>query len=169
MPSNQQIIKDGQIVDNDWTIVSDTGVTDTVTTLPEGKLLVSVAVWTEHKESLLARAEVGLWLQNDQDLAPVADDFASFSVIAIDFPGFMDGRGFSVARLLRDRYDYKGEVRATGQAIRDQLSYLQRCGFNAFDLDESIDLAQALHSLNDFTESYQTSADQKIPLFRRRA
>jgi uncharacterized protein (DUF934 family) len=136
--------------------------------LPEGNLLVSLDVWEAQKDTLTHRDMVGLWLKNDQCISSISEILAQFSVIAIDFPVFMDGRGFSIARLLRDRYSYKGEVRATGGIIRDQLCYLKRSGFNAFDMEADIDLEASLQSLNDFTESYQTSADQTTPLFRRR-
>ena len=164
MSNNPRIIKDGSIINNDWIIVNDIE-----TTLPDGQLLVSLALWEAHKDVLSARPAVGLWLKNDQCISALADSLTSFAVIAIDFPTFMDGRGFSIARLLRDRYNFQGEVRATGDVIRDQLCYLKRSGFNAFDMDESINLDVSLASLNDFSESYQTGADQKTPLFRRRA
>jgi uncharacterized protein (DUF934 family) len=160
------MIKDGKIIENNWKLV---------TTAEElsiaSNLLVSLELWQEHKEALSARISsqsIGLWLQNDQCVSALADELNQLTVIAIDFPVFVDGRGFSVARLLRDRYAYTGEIRATGAVIRDQLCYLKRCGFTAFDLDESIDLEAALASLGDFSEAYQTSADQHTPLFRRR-
>jgi uncharacterized protein (DUF934 family) len=164
MPNNAQIIKDGSIIKNDWLIVNDTE-----TTLPDGNLLVSLDVWETNKEALLTRPAIGLWLKNDQCVSAVTESLNTFSVIAIDFPNFMDGRGFSIARLLRDRFNYQGEIRATGGVIRDQLCYLTRSGFNAFDMDESIDLEASLASITDFTEAYQTDANQKTPLFRRRA
>ncbi len=164
MPNNPKIIKDGQIIDNEWLIVEDAG-----SSLPEGKLLVSLEIWEAQKAALIARGNIGVWLKNDQDPASLAGDLQELPIIGIDFPVFMDGRGFSIARLLRDRYSYKGEVRALGHVIRDQLCYLKRCGINAFDLDDDIDIEQAVHSLNDFTDGYQTDASQKVPLFRRRA
>ena len=97
------------------------------------------------------------------------EGIADFALIAINFPGFMDGRGFSVARLLRERYGFTGELRASGGVIRDQLCYLQRCGFSSFDLDADINIEAAVESLNDFSEGYQISVDLPTPLFRRRA
>ena len=98
-------------------------------------------------------------------------------MIAVNFPQFTDGRGYSTARLLRERYGWKGELRAIGDIQRDQLYYLSRCGFDAFLLNDGLDAAQgdslrsvqnALSAFNDFSEAYQTSADQPVPLFRRR-
>ena len=171
MPNNVRIIKDGEIINNEWVIVTGTD-DSSVDFVTKAKSIISLDLWKNHKDTLstqLASQALGLFLHNDQDLADISDDIQRFDVIAIEFPVFMDGRGFSIARLLRDRYHYKGELRATGAIIRDQLCYLKRSGFNAFDMDEDIDLDAALSSLNDFTESYQTSADQPTPLFRRKA
>ncbi len=99
---------------------------------------------------------------------PLFDHLDSIPLIAINFPAFMDGRGFSYARELRER-GFSGELRATGHFIRDQLTYLARCGFNAFDMADESELEEALGSLADFTEAYQASADQPLPLFRRRS
>ncbi|ODS24719.1 hypothetical protein AB835_02300 [Candidatus Endobugula sertula] len=163
MPNNRHIIKDGQIAVNEWLLV-----TDSSQPIPEAKVIVSLDIWQAHKEQL-AKKPVGLWIKNDQSLETIHKDLSQFDVIAIDFPGFMDGRGFSIGRLLRDRYHYQGEIRATGSIIRDQLCYLKRCGFNAFDLGGNSNLESAIASLNDFSDGYQISVDQKTPLFRRRA
>ncbi len=89
-------------------------------------------------------------------------------LVAINFPTFMDGRGFSYARELRER-GYQGELRATGEFIRDQLTYLARCGFDAFEPADESQLEDALPRLQDFSEAYQASPDRPLPLFRRRA
>ena len=103
------------------------------------------------------------------DLSAITEDIISCPIIAINFPVFMDGRGFSLGRLLRERHGYTGEIRAIGHVIRDQLCYLKRCGFNAFSFKKDVDLGAATASLKDFSEAYQTSVDQPIPLFKRRA
>ena len=89
-------------------------------------------------------------------------------MIAVNFPQFTDGRGYSTARLLRERYGWKGEMRAIGDIQRDQLYYLSRCGFDSFLLNEGFDPQEALTAFNDFSEAYQTAVDQPVPLFRRR-
>jgi uncharacterized protein (DUF934 family) len=111
---------------------------------------------------------VGLWINGDEEIEGIAQSIVTAPVIAINFPKFVDGRGFSVARLLRDRFGFKGELRAVGQIIRDQLFLLQRCGFNAFQFDSEIDLTEAVKSLADFSDAYQVAADQPEPLFKRR-
>src|ERR671912_1775963 len=99
------------------------------------------------------------------------DDPASISLEGVDrvevnFPKFSDGRGYSIARLLRERYGYKGELRAVGQVARDHLYYMEQCGFDAFLLREGEDVAEALAAFGDFSEAYQTSVARPVPLFR---
>ena len=136
---------------------------------PEGDLLIALPLWRSQREELLAlKQRLGLWLRGDDDPADVADDLAHFDLIAVHFTSFTDGRGYSIGRLLRERYGWKGELRATGDVQRDQLLYLHRCGFDAFDLRENEDVAVALRAFADFSESYQAGVDQSLPLFRRR-
>jgi uncharacterized protein (DUF934 family) len=90
-------------------------------------------------------------------------------LIAVYFPKFLDGRGYSTARLLRERYGYRGELRAIGDVGRDQLFYLARVGFDAFLIPEGRDARDALNAFADFPETYQGAVDQPLPLFRRRA
>jgi len=93
---------------------------------------------------------------------------AHFQVIALNFPSFTDGRHYSSARLLRERYGYKGEIRAIGDVLRDQLFYMRRCGFDAFAIRADRDPVDALEGLKDFSVTYQAAADDERPLFRRR-
>ena len=110
---------------------------------------------------------IGVVLEADQPPSAIEPALSSLALVAINFPVFTDGRGFSYARELRDR-GFTGEIRATGHFIRDQLYYLQRCGFNAFEFDDEVDLEQAVASLNDFSDAYQADTGQTDPLFRRR-
>ena len=89
-------------------------------------------------------------------------------VIAVNFPKYGDGRGYSIGRLLRERYGYQGELRAVGVVARDHLQLMAQCGFDAIQLREGEDPAEALKGLDDFSEAYQASAAQPVPLFRRR-
>jgi uncharacterized protein (DUF934 family) len=109
-----------------------------------------------------------VWLSVTDDPAAVAQDLAHFQLIAVRFPSFTDGRGYSTGRLLRQRYGWQGELRAIGHIQRDQLFYLARCGFDAFDLREGEDTEAALAAFGDFSEAYQTSVERPVPLFRRR-
>ena len=84
------------------------------------------------------------------------------------FPKVADGRGYSTARLLRARHGFRGELRAIGEVLRDQLPLMERCGFDAYALRADQDANDALLAFNDFSEAYQASVTQPVPLFRRR-
>jgi uncharacterized protein (DUF934 family) len=107
-------------------------------------------------------------LQPADDPAALADRLAGIKVIAINFPRFGDGRGYSIARLLRERYGYKGELRAIGEVARDHLHAMAQCGFDAFQLREGEDPQEALKAFGDFSDQYQATTAQPVPLFRRR-
>ena len=107
-------------------------------------------------------------LEPADDPAKVASELAGAARVEVSFPKFGDGRGFSIGRLLRERYGYKGELRAVGQITRDHLFFLESCGFDAFELREGEDAAEALAAFDDFSESYQASPARPVPLFRRR-
>jgi uncharacterized protein (DUF934 family) len=107
-------------------------------------------------------------LEPADDLAKVGGELAGAARVEVNFPKFGDGRGFSIARLLRERYGYKGELRAVGQITRDHLFFLESVGFDAFELREGEDAAEALAAFDDFSESYQASVTRPVPLFRRR-
>ena len=131
-----------------------------MTTLIKGRRIVAESAQSPEGEVLR--------LEPTDDLAAVAERLDRVARVEVNFPKFGDGRGFSIARLLRERYGYKGELRAVGQVGRDHLYYLESCGFDAFLLRDGEDAAAALASFNDFSESYQASVKQPLPLFRRR-
>ncbi len=141
-----------------------------VADFPSGAdLIVPLPLWRLRRDDLLHHTGgVGVWLDAGDDLDAIAPDLDRLDVVAVDFPKFSDGRGFSTARLLRERYGFEGELRAVGDVIRDQLFYLERCGFDAFALREDQDAALALTAFDDLSEAYQPAVDQPVPLFRRR-
>ncbi len=155
-----QLVKDGALCEDRWQMHSEGDIAP--------NSLVPLSLWLEQQEQLASRDDIGVWLDSADDVHQLGASAAQLPIIAINFPGFMDGRGFSMGRILRDRYGFKGELRAIGQFIRDQLCYLRRVGFNAFALSDDINTEGALASLNDFTEYYQAGVDQPTPLFRRR-
>ncbi len=110
-----------------------------------------------------------LVLEPTDDPALVAGAVGLARVIAVNFPKFSDGRGYSIARLLRERYGYKGELRAIGEVARDHLHAMAQCGFDAFELRPGEDPQEALPAFSDFSDQYQATAAQPAPLFRRRA
>jgi uncharacterized protein (DUF934 family) len=121
---------------------------------------------------LLARqGRLGVLIDGGDDPDALNGDLERFDLIAINFPQFTDGRGYSLARLLRERYGYRGELRAVGDVIADNLFFLASCGFDAFALKGAPDeaaLSAALAHLGDFSDSYQSSVTRPQPLFRRR-
>jgi uncharacterized protein (DUF934 family) len=169
-----QIIKHRAIVEDNWTVVrpAEDGALPDAAALPAGKVIVPLALWQGAREALVAaksRDEIGVWLAGDSEPADIAADFDKLALIAIDFPVFRDGRGYSIARLLRERYGYKGELRAIGDVLRDQLRFYERCGFDSYALRADKDIHDALKAFTEFTEQYQGAFDEPSPLFRRRA
>ena len=136
---------------------------------PAGDVIVPLVLWRKRRKELLARpGRLGVWLEANEDPAAIAEDLRLFGVVAVRFPKVIDGRGYSIAYLLRERYGWKGELRAFGDIWRDQLFFLASCGFNAFALREGEDPRAAVAAFGDFSETYQGSVRQPLPLFRRR-
>lgn len=164
----RDIIKNREIVSDDWTVLRLAEGEDAVSvTVPAGRMIVPLAVWQAQREALAGRTELGIWLPSDASPESLKDDLQRFALIAVDFPKFTDGRGYSIAYNLRARLGYQGELRAIGDVLRDQLFYMARVGFDAFATRQDRSIEDALKGLTDFSEAYQTSWDQKTPLFRR--
>ncbi|MDY0206890.1 MAG: DUF934 domain-containing protein [Pseudomonas sp.] len=163
----QAIIKNNQVIDDHWTLLSvDTQLQEALDT---EHAIIPLALWQAHKSELQAVSPLGIWLEAGQAIEDISDDFAHFAVIALNFPGCNDGRHFSSARLLRERYAYSGEVRAIGDVLRDQLFFMQRCGFDAYVIRADRCPIDALKSLTELSVTYQAAHDQSLPLYRRRS
>lgn len=160
-----RLIKNREIVEDHWQRVSaDSNVTD----LPDGDIIVPLTLWQKFAEVLRQRpGRVGVCLAIDEEPSILAADLPSLALIAIDFPNFADGRGYSTARELRTYYNYQGEIRAIGDVLRDQLFLMERCGFDSFAVREDQSLDNALGAFNDFSVTYQGDAREARPLFRR--
>jgi uncharacterized protein (DUF934 family) len=132
-------------------------------------VMVPFADWKAHHAAWLSHTgRMGVLLEPDHEPADLREDLSRLSLIAIRFPVFTDGRGYSIARLLRERYGYTGELRAVGDIMRDQLFYMSRVGFDAFLLREGEVAEEALAAFDSFSEAYQVSVERPNPLFRRR-
>ena len=163
------LIKERQIATDSWRLLRDRADATRLPVPVDGDVIVPMQRWLGEREQLAARpGRIGVLLAGDDEPARIAEDLRLFGVVAVDFPRFTDGRGYSVGRLLRERYGWRGEMRAVGDVQRDQLFYLARCGFDAFVLREGEDAAVALTAFDDFSERYQSAVDEPLPLFRRR-
>jgi uncharacterized protein (DUF934 family) len=164
------LIKLRQTIEDNWQLLEPAADGALPAVPPRGDVIVPLVIWQHRRRSLLARdGGLGIWLDGDDGPELIADDLEHFDVVAINFPKFTDGRGYSTARLLRDRHGYQREIRAIGDVQRDQLLHLSRCGFDAFVLKEGRDPRTALSAFADFSEAYQATFEQPLPLFRRRA
>lgn len=171
-----KIIKQQRLAEDEWKVLQLTeNETPHTVRLPIGPLLVPLAVWRARREELIRRnwehhEPLGVWLSPGEGPEAIADELDDFTLVAVHFPKFADGRGYSTARLLRERYGYRGELRAFGDVGRDQLYFLDRVGFDSFSVKEDeVDAAEALNAFTSFPEAYQSAANQPLPLFRRRA
>jgi len=153
------LLKHGAVVADPWVAVGDDDA------LPEaGAPLVSLARWQRDRAALRARnGALGVRLPNAADAAALAGDLDRLGLIALEFPKFSDGRAFSQARQLRERYGFTGELRATGQVLRDQLLFMARCGFDAFELAKGEPVAAWQQALAEITVFYQPTGDGRVP------
>lgn len=153
-----QIIKNGRIQGDEWKLAENDDVATVV--VPAGRVIVPLAVWQVQRPQLAGRAEAGMlgvWLTGDTDLAKLAEDLVVLQLIAVDFPKFTDGRGYSIATQLRTRYGYIGELRAIGDVLCDQFFFMIRCGFSTLQPQEGrynrAQIEAALTRLSDFAAS----------------
>lgn len=153
----KQIIKHREIIDDQWQHVDDEQ------SLPDdgADIIVSCGRWQRERDALVKRSgRLGVRIGGDDaGVEDIREHLADFDLVAIDFPAFKDGRGYSYARLLRERYGFQSEIRAVGNVLRDQLYYMARCGFDAFEVEQGRDLEQALTAFHDFRATYQPAAD----------
>jgi uncharacterized protein (DUF934 family) len=164
-----KIIRDGAIIDDLWIVLSEENSAPLPSAQDAPQLIVSLKTWQAKREEILSRSgQLGLLLEGTDEPEALAADVSRFDVIAINFAKFTDGRGYSLGRLLRERYGFQKELRAVGDVLQDQLFYLKRSGFNAFAIRADKNIEAALKSLNDFSETYQGAWDQPLPLFKRR-
>ncbi|UYO74446.1 DUF934 domain-containing protein [Halomonas qinghailakensis] len=155
------LIADGELAaENAWCVSYDTE------TLPEQRpAFVPLALWQANQDDV----ELAPLLSSDTELTTeLGQQLSGINAIAVDFPAFTDGRGYTLARLLRERYGYTGEIRAVGDVLVDQLDYMRRCGFTAMALRDDQHPDDAIRALNMFSVRYQTDVEQRQALFERR-
>lgn len=166
-----KLIRNAQIIEDNWqTLHLAEGDTPDAVAVSAGRWIVPLSVW-QAQPALRERADIAVWLADDDEPADLVPDLAALPFVAVNFPKFANGRGYSTAVLLRTRYNYNGQLRAIGDVLRDQFDYLTRCGFDALEPAAGkytdAQLIAALESLQCFTEPYQKSVKHPQPLFRR--
>ncbi|MDY6943716.1 MAG: DUF934 domain-containing protein [Pseudomonadota bacterium] len=158
------VIRDGKLVDSTWQFgnLNDP--------LPNGPLIVPFARWQTERAKILGetRPYIGVSLNSEESIEELSTDLAHLQAVALDFPVFKDGRHYTTARLLRERYRFQGDIIATGDVLIDQLYFMQRVGFNVMVLRDDQDAATALSVLARRPATYQAAADEKQPFYRRR-
>lgn len=148
------LIKDGAFADDPFATVADDAA------LPDGAAIVSFPRFQRERDALLARnAPLGIQLKAPENPELLGEDVPRFSVIVLEFPVFRDGRAFSWARMLRQRLNFTGEIRATGHFLYDQINYMRRVGFDAWTVPEGFPLEQFHRALTEITNVYQPSSD----------
>jgi len=158
------LIKNNAVVDDPWTELDDEA------PAPEAvDVIVSLARWKADAPALKARAgRLGVRLAAGEAPSEIAEDLDAFDVVALEFPVFRDGRAYSYARLLRERYGYTGEVRAVGDVLRDQVFFMARCGFDAFEASGRLGADELAAALREFSVAYQPAADARRPVLALR-
>jgi uncharacterized protein (DUF934 family) len=158
------LIKNKQVVDGDsWKYVPDAEPVPA-----EGDVVVGLSRFANDAAALTHRSgKLGVRIDPEDDLAKAVELLPKVQLVTISFPKFGDGRGYTKARLLRERFGYQGELRAVGEVLGDQLFYMLRCGFDAFELAAGKDVQLALRCFDDFSVTYQAATDDPRPLYRR--
>jgi uncharacterized protein (DUF934 family) len=137
--------------------------------IPQGDVIISLARFQEHGEWLLSDGrKVGVRLESHEEVEALAYDLPRLSLVALAFPKFGDGRAYTSARLLRERYGFKGEVRAVGDVLREQAGFMVRCGFDAFEPADGSTPQDWDKAVHRFRHVYQRAVDGRPPAFAER-
>lgn len=152
------------ITDDSWTHVADGAA------LPADRpATISLERWKTDRDGLTGRnLPLGVRLESHERVEDILPDLPRLALIALDFPNLNDGRHFSTARLLRERYGFRGQLRATGQVLRDQIDLMRRCGFDSFALAAGLDAPAAVAAFTEISVVYQPSADARITAAQQR-
>jgi uncharacterized protein (DUF934 family) len=154
----RRLLRNGRIVDDDWSYLAEAEGD------PAAALILTFGEWQNERDAWIKRGgRLGVVLQPAHKVELLAPDLSRFDLIGAEFPGPSEGRGYSQARMLREQWNFHGELRATGYVRRDQLFFMGRCGFNSFELPDA-DIEDAAIALSTFSTAYQPSNDAGLPL-----
>jgi uncharacterized protein (DUF934 family) len=161
----RQLLRDGRIVADDWTYLTEAGDTGAAgSTDSSNAIILTFDQWRSDEPGWRAAPQrLGVILSPVDKVEQLAPNLSRFDLVGADFPGPSEGRGYTQGRMLRERYGWRGELRATGYVRRDQVFFLARCGFNSFELPES-DLQVAGGAFSTFTARYQPANDLGLAL-----
>ncbi|MFP8967813.1 DUF934 domain-containing protein [Pokkaliibacter sp. CJK22405] len=159
MPLIRNTAEGAVVVSDEWTLLLEQDAE-----LPSSKVLVPLARYLD-----ATGGDVAPVIAPDDDVLAHADALKNAPLVAINFPAFTDGRGFTHARMLRERLGYTGEIRAVGDVSRDRLEYMARCGFDTFLIPEERFKPEVLAAFDDISVDYQGGAYDPRPLFRRQS
>ncbi|MDR3415373.1 MAG: DUF934 domain-containing protein [Nevskia sp.] len=157
-------IRDGRLAENDWLSLADEAALPAV-----GRVIVSLKRFRAERAALDASGlAVGVRIPNTDDITALAPELNGLPLVAVEIPKFADGRAYSQARVLRERFGFCGEIRAQGDVLHDQLFHMQRCGINAFELRADQDPQECLHAFSDYSLAYQRGADGVETVWQKR-
>ena len=158
------LVKGGKIAGDSFAHLADDAA------LPqEGDVLVSAARFLQEPDALLGRAgKVGVIWPNSRDVDDLVPYLDRLAAVALVFPTFRDGRAYSQARLLRERFSWRGELRATGQVLRDQFVFMLRAGFDAFEVKKDSDAEAFAQTAKRYSVFYQPTGDGRLTALHRR-
>lgn len=149
------LIKDGTVVADGWQTIADDAPLP-----PSDPVVISLSRWQKERDTLMGRnGALGVRLSSAQSPVLVADDLHRFGLVALEFPKFTDGRAYSYARLLRERYGFKGELRAVGNVLRDQFLFMLRCGFDSFEVADEASARSWADAVSAISRAYQPAGD----------
>ena len=162
------LIKNNQIVKDEWVLISQEEIFDENKYCEEQNLILPLSFWLTNRSFFIQHSNIGVWINSDEDPSRIGSDCNQIPLIAINFPIFTDGRGYSAAKILRDNFNFRGELRAIGDILCDQMYFYRKCGFTSYSVRGDTDPKKAIRSLNDFSMNYQAVSDHNQPIFHKR-
>ena len=164
-----KLIRNGTLESDRWTILKEATGPDVLQATLNKSFVVPLKFWKTYSQEITEYCgETAIWLESDETVQDIGSELHNFPLIALNFPSFTDGRSYTNARELREHFHYKGEIRAIGEVLRDQLFYMSRCGFDAFAIRHDQNPEACLKAFSDFSTGYQATIAEPEPLFRRR-
>tara|TARA_B110000858_G_scaffold194350_1_gene248609 strand:- start:13957 stop:14457 length:501 start_codon:yes stop_codon:yes gene_type:complete len=164
-----KLISKTAVMDNPWTVMKASTGPEILQAVRGKNFIVPLQFWKLYQEELNDYdGNITVWIDSNETPAQIADELHALPLIALNFPAFSDGRSYTNARELRQKYAYKREIRAIGDVLRDQLYYMSQCGFDSFEIRQDQDVELCLDAFKDFKTVYQSTITEPAPLFRRR-